>query len=67
MIHTQYKNIHLLSARFYIHGSVHCESNLIIIQQDVTVFSSLYFCRQLYMFGVLTPIIRNWYSCNYSF
>ena len=24
------------------------------------------FYRQLYMFRVLTPIIRSWYSCNYS-
>ena len=30
------------------------------------LFSSLHFCRQLYMFQVLTPI-RSWYSCNYSF
>jgi len=40
---------------FYIHVSVHRESNLIIAQQDATVFSLLYFCRQLYMFRVLTP------------
>jgi len=52
---------------FYINGSVHCESNLVTVQQDATVFSLLYFCRQLYMFLVLTPIIRSWYSCNYSF
>ena len=52
---------------FYIHGSVHRESNLIIVQQDATIFSLLHFCRQLYMFRVLTPIIRSWYSCNYSF
>jgi len=31
------------------------------------LFSLLHFCRQLYMFQVLTPIIRSWYSCNYSF
>ena len=36
----------------------------IIVQQDVTVFSLLYICRQLYM---LTPTIRSLYSCNYSF
>jgi len=36
--------------------------NLIIVQQDATVFSLLYFCRQLCMFQVLTPI-----SCYYSF
>jgi len=27
----------------------------------------LYFCRQLYMFRVLTPIIRSSYNCKYSF
>jgi len=31
------------------------------------LFSLLHFCRQLYMFRVLTPVIRSWYSCNYSF
>ena len=31
------------------------------------LFSLLYFCKQLYMFRVLTPIIRSSYSCNYSF
>jgi hypothetical protein len=40
---------------------------LIIVQQDATVFSLLHLCRQLYMFWVLTPIIRSWYSCNYNF
>jgi hypothetical protein len=29
--------------------------NLIIVYQDATVFSLLYFCRQLYMFRLLTP------------
>jgi len=42
-------------------------SNLITVQQDGTVFSLLYFCSQLYMFRVLTPIIRSSYNCNYSF
>jgi len=51
---------------FYIHGSVHRESNLIIVQQDATVFSLLHSCRKLYMFRALTPIIRSSYSCNYS-
>jgi len=31
------------------------------------IFNSLHFCRQLYMFRLLTPIIRSSYSCNYSF
>ena len=42
-------------------------SNLIFVQQDATVFSLLYFCTQLYMFRMLTPIIRSSYNCNYSF
>ena len=33
---------------------MHHESNLIIVQQDATVFSLLYSYRQLYMFRVLT-------------
>jgi len=51
----------------HIHGSVHCESNWIVVQQDATIFSLLYFCRQLYLFWVLTPIVRSLYNCNYSF
>ena len=31
------------------------------------LFSLLHFCRQLYIFRVLTPIIRSSYNCNYSF
>ena len=31
------------------------------------LFSLLYFCRQLYMFRVLTTIMRSSYNCNYSF
>ena len=31
------------------------------------LFSLLHFCRQLYMFRVLTPIIRSPYNCNCSF
>jgi hypothetical protein len=54
------------ASAFYIHGSVHRESNLITVQQDATVFSLLYLCRQPYMFRVLTPIIRSSYSCNCS-
>ena len=33
--------------------------NLIIVQQDATAFILLYFCRQLYMFRVLTSIISS--------
>ena len=51
----------------YIHGSLHRETNLITVQQDATLFSSLYFCRQLYMFRVLTPKTRSSYNCSYSF
>jgi len=40
---------------------------LINVQQDTTVFSLLYFWRQLCMFWLLTPIIRSLYKCNYSF
>ena len=60
-------NLTWVTWKFYIHGSVHRESNLITVQQDASVFSLLYFCRQLYMFRELIPIIKSWYSCNYSF
>ena len=39
----------------------------IFFSKIATVFSVLYFCRQLYMLRLLTPIIRSSYSCNYSF
>ena len=51
---------------FYTHGSVHREPNSKCVQADATVFSLLHFCIQLYMFRLLTPTIRSWYSCNYS-
>jgi len=39
----------------------------IIVQQDATMYSVLYFCKLLCMFRVLTPpIIRSTYNCNYS-
>jgi hypothetical protein len=39
----------------------------IIVQQDATMYSFLYFCKLLYMFRVVTPpIIRSTYNCNYS-
>jgi len=66
-VHRESNLINVQQYETYIHGSVHRESNLIISQKDATVFSLLHFCMQLYMFRVLTPINRNWYSCNYSF
>jgi len=40
-----YPHIQLLED-FYIHGSVHRESDLINVEQYVTVCSLLYFCSQ---------------------
>ena len=52
---------------FNVRGSVHRESMSIIVQQDATMYSLLYFCKLLYMFRVVTPpIIRSTYNCNYS-
>ena len=52
---------------FYVHGSMHCESMSIIVQQDATIYSLVYFCKLLYMFRVVTPpVIRSTYNCNYS-
>jgi len=36
-------------------------------QTRCDLFSLLHLCRQLYMFRVLTPIIRTLYNYNYSF
>jgi hypothetical protein len=55
------------SLEFYVHWSAHRESMSIIVQQDVTMYSLLHFCKLLYMFWVATPpIIRSTYNCNYS-
>jgi len=35
-------NYSLINVVFYIHGSVHRESNWIIVQQDATVFCLLH-------------------------
>jgi len=45
-----------------------CIVNLsIIVQKGATIYSSLYFCKLLYMFPVVPPpIIRSTYNCNYS-
>ena len=52
---------------FYVHGSMRHESMSIIVQQDATMYSLLYFCKLLYMFRVVTPpIIRSTYDCNHN-
>jgi hypothetical protein len=39
----------------------------VIVQQDVTMYNLLYFCKLLYMFRVvIPPIIRSTYNCNYG-
>jgi len=39
----------------------------IIVQQDATIYSLLYFCKLLYIFRVVTPpIIRSTCNCNHS-
>jgi hypothetical protein len=39
----------------------------IIVQQNATTYSLLYFCKLLYMFRMLIPpIIRSTCNCNYS-
>jgi len=45
---------------------VYRESMSIIVQQDPTMYSLLYFCKLLFIFRVVTPpIIRSTYNCNY--
>jgi len=38
------------STEFNVHGPVYRESVSIIIQQDATIYISLYSCKLLYMF-----------------
>jgi hypothetical protein len=53
--------------KFYVHGSLHRESMSVIVQQDATIYSLLYFSKLLYMFWVvISPIIRSTCNCNYS-
>jgi hypothetical protein len=57
-------NRHYLKLRIL---NEYTESLSIIVQQDATMYSCLYFCKLLYMFRVVTPpIIRSTYNCNYS-
>jgi hypothetical protein len=59
-----YYNWHIV---FNVHGSVHRKSMPIMVQQDATRYSLLYFCKLLFMFRMVTPpIIRSTYNCNYS-
>jgi len=49
---------------------IHCNWYKVEFNNFLTscdLFSLLHFCRQLYMFRVLTPIITSSYNCNYSF
>jgi hypothetical protein len=63
-----FKKCNKLFSRFFnVQESVLRESMSIIVQQDATIYSLLYFCKLLYMFRVATPpVIRSTYNCNYS-
>ena len=51
----------------YVRETVHRESMSIIVQQDATIYSLLYFSKLLHIFRVvIPPIIRRKYNCNYS-
>ena len=48
------------NSKFYVHGSVHRESMSVSVQQDGLYTVLLYFCRQLYMFRMISSsIIRS--------
>jgi hypothetical protein len=52
--------VNAVTLKTNVHMSVQRESISIIVQQDVTMYTCLYFCKLLYMFRVVTPpIIRN--------
>jgi hypothetical protein len=57
----------IVASHWIFYGCVHRESMSIIVQEDATVYSLLYFCKLPYMFRVVIPhIIRGTYNCNYS-
>jgi hypothetical protein len=59
--------IEVLSALQITYGHTECDVMSIIVQQDATMYSLLYFCKLFYMFWVVTPpLIRSTYNCNYS-
>jgi len=48
-------------------NNIASDIKLVFYSLRCDLFSLLHFCSQLYMFRVLTPIIRSSYNCNYSF
>jgi len=48
---------------FYTHGSVHRESNLIIVKQDVT-YSVYYIYRRVHLFFFYTWVRASWIEFN---
>ena len=62
-----------LSKKIYIYGNLQLNDvsvqklNSITVPTRCDLPSLLHFCGQLYVFRVLTLIIRSWYSCNCSF
>jgi len=57
----------VLSALQVTYRYTECDVMSIIVQQDATMYSLLYFCKLFYMFWVVTPpTIRSTYKCNYS-
>jgi len=58
-----------LSTEYITRIQIHynCWRHLITVPTRFYLFGLLHFCRHLYMFRLLTPIIKSWYSCNYSF
>ena len=61
------RNVWSVNVSRSLQFAIDLTSLLIIVQQDATVFSLLYFCSQLYIFRALTPITSSLYNCNYSF
>ena len=55
-----------LYGKYCLHSVIACYIKFNNCLTRCDLFSLLHFCRQLYMFRVLTSIISSWYSCNYS-
>ena len=64
---TGYRTIHNMLPKYITLQSLFNATEFSNCPTRCDLFSLLHFCRQLHMFRVLTPIIRGWYNCNYSF
>jgi len=67
-VHSFHNSLHsqgLFSLILYLYSFSGCCNEFNNSPTRCDLFRLLNFCRQLYMFRVLTAIIRSWHNCNY--